>query len=538
MRLRELRITNFGKLEGKRWLLQDGINLIYGKNESGKSTLHSFIKGMLYGMERGRGRAACRDDYTRYEPWEHSFSYGGILRFESGGKSFFLERSFGKERKKGRLICEEDGEELSLEAGDLEMLLGGMDRAGFENTVSIGQLKAEPDQSLGEALQDYAANYFSGGTQEIQLKKALSYLQEQRKQAERRQRRCEEERRQERERLRQEERYFQRDIERLKNEEDILVAKEADRKTEEDFWTSQKGPDEDGAGFRRLFSAENRRAGREEAPAAETGRREKRGSLPGIIGILLLLGSCLLAHLFLKGAVRTVAEVVSLVAVGALLWVETRSLRKREKPSLQGERKQEASAGSYLEQLNWKRKRIAEEKREKEISCENLREQLEELESVSQEWKKWEEERQELLLAEQLLKQTAENMEKQVQKRVGDAVAETLSYLTGKTGVRLTLGEKGIRIWMEEKLQEIGSLSRGTAEQVYFALRMAADTMLYEEDNPILLDDTFVYYDEERLERTLLWLQKSGRQVLLFTCQNREELLLKKLGIPFFRQEL
>ncbi len=538
MRLRELRITNFGKLEGKRWLLQDGINLIYGKNESGKSTLHSFIKGMLYGMERGRGRAACRDDYTRYEPWEHSFSYGGILRFESGGKSFFLERSFGKERKKGRLICEEDGEELSLEAGDLEMLLGGMDRAGFENTVSIGQLKAEPDQSLGEALQDYAANYFSGGTQEIQLKKALSYLQEQRKQAERRQRRCEEERRQERERIRQEERYFQRDIERLKNEEEILAAQEADRKTEEDFWTSQKGPDEDRAGFRRLLSAENRGAGRKEAPAAETGRREKRGSLPGIIGILLLLGSCLLAHLFLKGAVRTVAEVVSLMGVGALLWTETRNLRRREKPSLEGERKQEASAGSYLEQLNWKRKRIAEEKREKEISCENLREQLEELESVSQEWKKWEEERQELLLAEQLLKQTAENMEKQVQKRVGDAVAETLSYLTGKTGVRLTLGEKGIRIWMEERLQEIGSLSRGTAEQVYFALRMAADTMLYEEDNPILLDDTFVYYDEERLERTLLWLQKSGRQVLLFTCQNREELLLKKLGIPFFRQEL
>ena len=538
MRLRELRITNFGKLEGKRWLLQDGINLIYGKNESGKSTLHSFIKGMLYGMERGRGRAACRDDYTRYEPWEHSFSYGGILRFESGGKSFFLERSFGKERKKGRLICEEDGEELSLEAGDLEMLLGGMDRAGFENTVSIGQLKAEPDQSLGEALQDYAANYFSGGTQEIQLKKALSYLQEQRKQAERRQRRCEEERRQERERIRQEERYFQRDIERLKNEEEILAAQEADRKTEEDFWTSQKGPDEDRAGFRRLLSAENRGAGRKEAPLAEAGRRKKRGSLPRITGILLLLGSCLLAHLFLKGAVRAVAEVMSLVAVGALLWVETKSLRKREKPSLQGERKQEASAGSFLEQLNWKRKRIAEEKREKEISCENLREQLEELESVSQEWKKWEEERQELLLAEQLLKQTAENMEKQVQKRVGDAVAETLSYLTGKTGVRLILGEKGIRIWMEERLQEIGSLSRGTAEQVYFALRMAADTMLYEEDNPILLDDTFVYYDEERLERTLLWLQKSGRQVLLFTCQNREELLLKKLGIPFFRQEL
>lgn len=58
MRIRELIIRNFGKFSDKDILLEDGINILYGENESGKSTLHAFIRGMLFGMERGRGRAS------------------------------------------------------------------------------------------------------------------------------------------------------------------------------------------------------------------------------------------------------------------------------------------------------------------------------------------------------------------------------------------------------------------------------------------------------------------------------------------------
>ena len=55
MRLLELNLKNFGKFHNKRLEFGDGIQLIYGENESGKSTIHSFIKAMLFGMERGRG---------------------------------------------------------------------------------------------------------------------------------------------------------------------------------------------------------------------------------------------------------------------------------------------------------------------------------------------------------------------------------------------------------------------------------------------------------------------------------------------------
>ena len=104
----------------------DDVQIIYGENESGKSTLHAFIRAMLFGMERGRGKAATKDDFTRYEPWENPEKYAGVLWFSCGGKRFRLERNFSRYMKRASLICEDDGEELSVEDGDLEMLLGDM----------------------------------------------------------------------------------------------------------------------------------------------------------------------------------------------------------------------------------------------------------------------------------------------------------------------------------------------------------------------------------------------------------------------------
>ena len=81
MRIQELIIKNFGKFLDKTISLRDGVNLIYGENESGKTTLHTFIGSMLYGMERGRGRAAATDTFSRYEPWENPNYYAGAVRF-------------------------------------------------------------------------------------------------------------------------------------------------------------------------------------------------------------------------------------------------------------------------------------------------------------------------------------------------------------------------------------------------------------------------------------------------------------------------
>ena len=144
MVITELYIRNFGKFSNRHFFLRDGVQVISGENEFGKTTLHAFIRAMLFGLERGRGRAAAKDDFSRYEPWEDPGSYAGVMRFVCGGRRFRLERNFARHTRSVSLVCEDDGEELSIEHGDLEMLLGGMTPELFDSTVSVGQLKAEP----------------------------------------------------------------------------------------------------------------------------------------------------------------------------------------------------------------------------------------------------------------------------------------------------------------------------------------------------------------------------------------------------------
>ena len=114
MRLLELHIDGFGKFHDRTISFNDGINIIYGKNEAGKSTLHTFIRGILFGIERGRGRAAKNDLYTKYEPWENSGTYEGWLRLEKDGTIYRIERRFRKENKSLKIINETKGLEENL----------------------------------------------------------------------------------------------------------------------------------------------------------------------------------------------------------------------------------------------------------------------------------------------------------------------------------------------------------------------------------------------------------------------------------------
>ena len=76
-------------------------------------------------------------------------------------------------------------------------------------------------------------------------------------------------------------------------------------------------------------------------------------------------------------------------------------------------------------------------------------------------------------------------------------------------------------------------------EQVYFALRMAVmDVLCQEEELPLVLDEVFAMYDEKRMGRALSWLSKNRGQVLLFTCQDREERVLDNLRIPYHKISL
>ena len=56
-----------------------------------------------------------------------------------------------------------------------------------------------------------------------------------------------------------------------------------------------------------------------------------------------------------------------------------------------------------------------------------------------------------------------------------------------------------------------------------------------EEKMPIILDEAFAFYDDERLENILRFLIENyyNKQIIILTCTNREEEILKKLRYEY-----
>lgn len=546
MKITELYLKNFGKFHEKHFYIQDGVQIIYGENEFGKSTIHAFVRAMLFGLERGRGRAAGKDAFSRYEPWENPGSYAGVMRFCCGGRAFRLERSFGRLERRVSLVCEDDGEELSVEHGDLDMLLGGLTAASFDSTVSIGQLQASPGQELSETLKNYAANYYETGGGEIDLNSALQTLRDRRKETERCLREAEADREGERSRLIQECRYLERDMESLRSEFEDKRRQAAEAERTGSRRAQEKPEKETGA-----VSKEGQRGA--SVPPGRLLAAGAGGVAAGALGLVWsrflsgMTGFSGAAPMALIGGLILAVGIIFLAA-GVRSYVRERREEERsddgraagEENTRKGEREEEAddsrdilqeeNGNSELDRLRWEMDRIRSEWKEKQVRRDNLKEQADEIEPGAEE-KRLEFRKKALQLAEEKMKGAAESLGRQTSGRLNRRASEIFSELTGGRYRGVSVGEKmEITVWDGERNIRADRLSRGTLEQIYFSVRMAAAELLLEEPMPVLLDDTFAFYDEKRLESVLKWLSSQKRQVIIFTCHKREQEILDKVS--------
>ena len=184
MRILDLHIDGFGKFHDLSVSFDKDLNVVYGRNEAGKSTLHTFIRGMLFGIERQRGRAARNDIYSKYEPWQNKAVYGGQMRVEKDGVIYRLERNFQKDQKSFVIVNETAGKEVEPTKGFLDFLLGGLTETAYNNTISISQLKSATDEGMVSELKNYIANMNTSGNMALNITKATAYLKNQRKQFE------------------------------------------------------------------------------------------------------------------------------------------------------------------------------------------------------------------------------------------------------------------------------------------------------------------------------------------------------------------
>ena len=131
-----------------------------------------------------------------------------------------------------------------------------------------------------------------------------------------------------------------------------------------------------------------------------------------------------------------------------------------------------------------------------------------------------------LTLAQSTLTQAAQVLQRRFAPQITKRTQELFCKLTGQRYDRLTLasdlsvdvGAKG-----EDTLHSMLWRSDGTTDQLYLALRLAVAEALTP-DAPIILDDALVRFDDVRLAQAMQILKETAtdKQVLLFTCQNRE----------------
>lgn len=252
--------------------------------------------------------------------------------------------------------------------------------------------------------------------------------------------------------------------------------------------------------------------------------------------IIVFIGVIILAFIMIAKPWNYLVAIILFLICGIYVWNRMKVGKQQEKtpPEIILEEITPEEEKIPREKLLWEQAHVKEELREKQTQYSNLKEQLEELDEISGDYREYDRRRSALVMAMDKLNELSADMQRQLEERLNGRTSEILADVTGGRYTKMLI-EEGLHVSVLKDGRRIPAenLSRGTVEQMYFALRMAASEMLYEEEYPVILDDTFAYYDDMRLANTLRWLGEHRKQVLLFTCQRREEQQLKELGISF-----
>jgi uncharacterized protein YhaN len=179
LKIKEIKINNYGNLENKDINLKNKINIIYGKNESGKSTLLSYIKNIFYGISKNKNGKDI-SDYEKYKPWG-KVDYSGKLKYElDNGQEFEIFRDFNKKNPK---IFNENMEEISdkfniIKKDGTQFFYEqtNVDETMFTSTVVSMQSEVKLDKQEQNILVQKLANLAGTGDDSLSYKKVVDKL--------------------------------------------------------------------------------------------------------------------------------------------------------------------------------------------------------------------------------------------------------------------------------------------------------------------------------------------------------------------------
>ena len=661
MKINKLRINSYGKLKEKEINLESGINLIYGQNEAGKSTLIKFIINSFYGISKNK-KGKEISDFEKYKPWSGE-EFSGKLEYElDNNEKYEIYRDFNKKNPK---IFNENMEDISKQF-NIDKNKGNeffyeqtkIDEDLFLSTLAINQSEVKLEGQAQNFLIQKIANLAQTGDDSISFKRVIDRINRRQLDevgtersrekpinvvARNLQELCQEKENLEKYKnfkyeFEEKESTLNNEIFNLENEKNFLseikLQKENEKIENEKIKLKENLQKENLEKINLLNKeinelkinnknildkySENNSENKNEKINKNKIKNNKNKLIKklNIIFILLILIN-ILQFIFIK---NNIFKYIFLLTVPTFLIFyiflinkEKNKIKNNEKIeknkfneinlqliNLENEKKliennqknnseelnkiknnlnlknnleKEKIKNKYLnkieknkinnfldlnnlEKINFEIEKIQNEINNKKLKLhtlnldkKNIEPQLDNLSKIEEELVNNNEKmltlqklNMSMNLAKNILSNSYEKMKNSVTPKFTENLSHNISSITdGKYNKVMFNEEEGLIVELQNgDYIPVNRFSIGTIDQLYLSLRLSMINELSDETVPIFLDEAFAFYDDERLKNILDYLNSkfSNRQIIIFTCTNREKSIFENKNIDYNYIEL
>lgn len=582
MKINKIQINGFGKVANKTMDFSDGINLIHGNNESGKSTTVYFIKSMFYGINKNKAGNAF-SEVERFKPWKDN-DFSGKIEYVHDDKKYLAYRDFNRNNSK---VFDEEGNEITalfnkdksrgVELGFTHL---GVDEETFFNSVFITQGNSVIENDERKSVIQKITNIIQSGDESVSYDKAKQKLHK----------------------ILLDEvgterthnkpiNVVTREIDTVERMKDSLISNKAKK---ENIIERQKNIvekiqkfEEEHDKVKKVFEVKDRYAKlvaerekeheislklfeKEKEEKLEVRKKAKYSLIILVTAVLAIISAILIyLNLELFAFIPAGAIIISGVLINKLfsmditvnvpqdLDVTKENLKRKERKELEILNKSGISEKLTEKSLSDVKNLISEiEKNKNDLKLEehklaieneaisehmgrlnDLEEQLSDLYEKEENIRKLE---FSINMAKEKLDEAYEELKSDIVPHIEESIKTNIATTTNGNYLNVIYNDR-LGLVVENTVGEtvtIDKLSIGTIDQMYLGFRFAIAEKI--NNAPIFLDETFAYYDDERLENILNVLKEKSKttQIFIMTCSDREKRILEKLKIKYNEIEM
>ncbi len=562
MIIKKINIDGFGALRDREYVFNEGLNIISGENETGKTTVAEFIRAMLYGFE-GRARSVRENERRRYMPADGG-GMGGRMEIEDNGKIYIIDRKFGKTAAGDKLAVTDGitGKEVSIDPADI----AGLDSESFAKTLYIKQMCTKIEDSKDDEIRQRLINLCQTGEEDLSYQAAMKRLDDAHKQltskakgvipalnnqlsallAERAEAMGAESKRQ----------ALEASLKSAVDKRESSINKAREESRESEYYEKY---DE----WRKVREAEAREQKAEHDEIYAKVERELSASVRWSVINAVLCALCFVwtAYHMTKGY-SLAAPLLIAIVFGTLCIKNITEQQKMRKYLAENKQYTCNNYENDVKYGEWFYKELGSDEfdnilplikaygeklryddRKKKDAAISAAEHVKDIESsiaaintrpvvaVNQDItmcenkiRTYEQKAAVVVKARNAMEEAFRETEQNFAPLITESASPVLMEVTDGAYEKLlsdniyTLSAKK----SDGSIVSADYLSTGAYDQIYFALRIGI-IKLMAQDKPIIFDDAFAYYDDKRLKSTMAVLKKLPNQILLFSCHGREQ---------------